>query len=223
MSEEPPPGGEPLGDDPPWSAWTPAEATARLPGVDVPWAVAGGWALDLFLAHRDPTHRPREHEDLEIAVPAAGFPAVRAALADLDVDVVGAGRRWPLREAEAAEAVVALAALHQTWFRNSAGVYVLDVFREPHDGDIWICRRDAGIRRPYAEVVRRDRGGVPYLAPEVVLLFKARHARPKDQADLRGAAPLLAPDQRSWLLAALARVHPGHPWLEDPVLLQGPT
>jgi len=72
-----PPGGEHVGDDAPWQPWSPAEVNGRLAGVEVPWAVAGGWALDLF---RGETTRP--HGDLEIAVPAAGFPVIRAALSD---------------------------------------------------------------------------------------------------------------------------------------------
>lgn len=30
------------------------------------------------------------------------------------------------------------------------GNYLLDVFREPHDGDTWVCRRDQTIRLPVA-------------------------------------------------------------------------
>jgi hypothetical protein len=52
--------------------------------------------------------------------------------------------------------------------------------------------------------------GVPYLVPEIMLLFKARHDRPKDQADFAGALPSLNRTCRTWLAAALARVHPGH-------------
>jgi hypothetical protein len=29
-----------------WEPWQPAELAARLAGTDVPWCVAGGWALD---------------------------------------------------------------------------------------------------------------------------------------------------------------------------------
>jgi len=37
--------------------------------------------------------------------------------------------------------------LHQTWVREpGTNVYRLDIFREPHSGDTWICRRDATIR-----------------------------------------------------------------------------
>lgn len=192
--------GEPLGDVR-WEPWTPWQAAERLRGVATRWYVVAGWALDLF---RGEVTRP--HEDLEIGVPAAGFAALRAALADHEVQVVGSGRRWPLASA-------AMDEHFQTWFRDPAsGAYHLDVFRDPHDGDEWICRRDPAIRRPYDALVRTTPEGVPFLAPEVVLLFKAKHVRDKDQADFSGVAGLLDEDARRWLVDALDRVHPGHPW-----------
>jgi hypothetical protein len=81
-------------------------------------------------------------------------------------------------------------------------------------GTSGICRRDPVLRRPYAEVVRRGAAGIPYLAPEIVLLFKAKHARAKDEDDLAAIAPRLDLEQRRWLRDALERVHPGHRWLE---------
>ena len=61
--------------------------------------------------------------------------------------------------------------MQQTWVREpDTGVYRLDTFREPHDGDTWICRRDETIRFPYDEIIEMSRGGVPYLVPEIVLL-----------------------------------------------------
>jgi hypothetical protein len=51
--------------------------------------------------------------------------------------------------------------------------------------------------------------------PELVLLFKAKAARPKDQADFDGTVPQLTAAQRATLAELLARVHPGHPWLVD--------
>ena len=86
-----------------------------------------------------------------------------------------------------------LAATHQTWLRDPAtGNYLLDVFREPHDGDTWICRRDETIRLPYRDIIHHTQDGIPYLAPELVLLFKAKHARPKDQATARPRSRLPA-------------------------------
>lgn len=197
-----PAGGEPLGDDPPWTPWTPEHVSRCLAGVPVPWCVVGGWALDLFRGEVT-----REHEDIEIAVPAGRFALVREALATLVFDVVGAGQRWPLDHP-------AFDVLHQTWALDpSTGAYVLDVFREPHDGDTWVCRRDGAITMPYADVVATTPAGIPYMQPEIVLLFKAKHQRDKDEADFAGVVDLLTPQRRAWLGSALRRVHPDHHWL----------
>jgi hypothetical protein len=200
-----PPGGEPVDEpDLAWDAWTPPEVVRRLAGVAATWYVAGGWAVDLHLGRVS-----RAHDDLEIAVPASDFDAIRRALAGFEFDVVGAGRRWPATDA------TAFRLLHQTWVRDPVtGAYRLDVFREPHDGTTWICRRNPTVRLPYRRVVRHTPTGVPYLAPEIVLLFKAKARRPKDEADLANLVPLLDGGQRDWLARALAATHPGHPWLE---------
>jgi hypothetical protein len=55
---------------------------------------------------------------------------------------------------------------------------------------------------------------VPYEAPYLALLFKAKNGREKDNADLAGALPLLERGQRAWLAGTIARLHPGHAWLE---------
>jgi hypothetical protein len=55
--------------------------------------------------------------------------------------------------------------------------------------------------------------GVPSLAPEVVLLFKAKNARQRDEHDLDQTLPLLSADERAWLHDAITLVHPGHPWV----------
>jgi hypothetical protein len=89
----------------------------------------------------------------------------------------------------------------------------LDVFCEPTDGRTWVFRRDARIREPYARMVATTADGVPHLRPEGVLLFKARHARDKDEADLALALPRLDGPTRDWLVAALDVVHPDHPWI----------
>lgn len=185
------------------SCWKPSEVARRLAGVDVPWCVAAGWALDLFRGKQI-----REHGDVEIAVPAARFPEIRARFPKYVFDAVGDHRIWENATPEA------LAATHQTWLRDPAdGNYLLDVFREPHADDIWICRRDETIRFPYPDVIERSADGIPYLSPEFVLLFKAKATRDKDQADFDATHPLMTSRQRERLSRMLERVHPGHPWL----------
>lgn len=96
----------------------------------------------------------------------------------------------------------------------AAGRYRLDVFREPHLGDQWVCRRDTSITMPYDELILHTADGIPYTIPEVVLLFKAKAARNKDEADFRHVLPALDSSRRDRLSEWLSRVHPGRPWLK---------
>ena len=198
-----PPGGTEV-LDPAWDPWRPADIARLLAGVTVPWYVAGGWAIDLFLGRQT-----REHGDLEIAVPASAFATIRDAFAEYEFDVVGSGLRWPLDSP-------AFGVMPQTWVRErDSGVYRADVFREPERDAAWVCRRDESISLPYEHLIRRTGDGIPYLVPEVALLFKAKWAaEPKNRADFAATAGLLGAGAAGWLRGALQRVHPGHAWIE---------
>jgi hypothetical protein len=105
--------------------------------------------------------------------------------------------------------------MHQTWVSEpGTGVYRLDIFREPQRDGAWVCGRDETIRLPYGQIIRRTRDGIPYLVPQIALLFKAKHsAEPKNQRDFAETLPLLDDAEIGWLRQALARVHPGHAWI----------
>jgi len=190
-----------------WDAWRPEEAARRFTGVDAPWYVAAGWAIDLFLGGGH-----REHEDLEVAIPAHRLDESVDALAGLEIFVVGTpadGLVTPLESAREA-----LPETHQTWVREpGSGLWRIDLFREPSDDETWICRRDERIRMPFAEAILRTEDGIPYARPEIALLYKAKAAREKDEADF--AAVLLHLDQaaRARFADWISLVHPGHAWL----------
>ena len=96
----------------------------------------------------------------------------------------------------------------------ASGDWTLDLFRDPSEGDTWICRLERRIWLPYAEVIEWTDDGIPYGRPEIVLLFKARHAHlEKNEADFAAALPHLDAAQRQRLAGWLELVHPGHAWL----------
>jgi hypothetical protein len=130
---------------------------------------------------------------------------LRECLSELDWFAVGRGRVWPIAAAPEE--------LHQTWGRDSSGRWRLDAMQEPWDGDEWVFRRDPRIRRPLADAIEIDFRGIPYLAPEIVLLFKARARRAKDEADFALTLPSLTAERGEWLRQALLTAQPGHEWI----------
>ena len=77
-------------------------------------------------------------------MPADRFDDIAAALGELEFHVVTRGVAEPV-----AEAPELMATTHQTWgLDRAANSWRIDVFREPHDGDDWVARRDESIRFP---------------------------------------------------------------------------
>ena len=184
-----------------WEAWRPDAIGAALGSISVPWAIAGGWAIDLHLGAET-----RPHHDIEIVVSRDHMGAVAACLDRLEWFAVGDGLAWPLADAPEE--------LHQTWGRDrSSHRWRLDVLREPWDAEDWVFRRDRRIRRPLAEAIEFSQDAIPYLAPEIVLLFKAKPLNDKDEADLAVTLPTLTPERIEWLRNALEIVHPKHKWM----------
>lgn len=56
--------------------------------------------------------------------------------------------------------------------------------------------------------------GIPYLSPEVVLLYKAKDTRAKDQEDFLRVVDSLSSEQKKWLQTAIQLHMPHHKWLE---------
>lgn len=75
----------------------------------------------------------------------------------------------------------------------------------------------AGPRRtgrgvPITTLGRVTANGIPYLAPDVQLFYKAKNPRPKDETDLAAVLPTLTDDRRQWLADAITRTYGRHPW-----------
>lgn len=177
-------------------------ARDAMRGYPAPWAVAGGWAIDLALGVVS-----RPHGDVDLATFRADQDALRAHLTGWRWEYVegGAGRPWRPGEWLALP-------VHELHATPPGGRRPLEVLLNERDGADWVYRRDARVRLPLARALAHTPAGLPALAPEVALLYKAKAPRAADEADFALAAPRLSPDAREWLAAALALAHPGHPW-----------
>jgi hypothetical protein len=169
-----------------------------------PWWIAGGFAIELAVG------RPvRDHADIDVLVLRQDHLRIQQALHGWEwwaADPPGTLRPWLPREQLPP-------AVHDIWCRpGPAGPWRIQVMiDESSDGD-WVSRRNPGIRRPIASIGKTSTDGIPYLAPEIQLFYKAKNLRPKDETDFTAVLPSLTREQRQWLSDAIARTHGDHPW-----------
>jgi len=180
-----------------------AEVMSRY---EAQWGIAGGWAIDLHLGRVT-----RPHEDIEVAVLRRDQGVLWNYLAGWHQQVVVPGsierRSWERMD-------VLELPVHEIHTRApQAGVTELEfLLNETSDMD-WVYRRDSRVKLPLALAILNSADGVPYLAPEIVLLYKSKNAREIDELDLQNVRSHLDPQQRSWLADALRLTAPEHPWL----------
>lgn len=194
-----------------WRPWTLVEVATLFSALPAPWWIAGGWAIDLCLQRQT-----REHEDIDILVLRRDQYAVRTLLEAWDVQAALPPPRnetWPFRPWQLAEALDET--IHDIWCRPDASrPWAIQLMIADTDGEDWLFRRMPAIRRPVATIGDVTPEGIPYVAPEIQLLYKARGLRPKDEADFRQTLPALTTERRNWLRDSLIQAHPHHPWLD---------
>jgi hypothetical protein len=189
----------------PWQPLTIAEAKALFDPIGIPWWIAGGQAAEAFHL------RPRSHDDVDISMFRKHLPELRRAVEGVyHVWSAGSGALRPVDDRFPEPADDA----DQVWLRAHAlAPWRADVLLNPDDDGDWLSRRDRSFSAPLDEVTW-ERDGVRFLNPEIVLCFKARFLRPKDEHDFAAIVPLLDDRARDWLADYIERCEqPGHPWL----------
>ncbi len=83
----------------------------------------------------------------------------------------------------------------------------------PDQDGLWTNKKLPGHVAPVEEVTWVADDGIRYLNPEIVLMYKARLGRLKDNRDLDRAWPLMDERAREWLREKVALLHPDHAWL----------
>lgn len=190
--------------------WMPVEfVNNELRGFKRPWYISGGWALDLYLARVR-----RVHEDADVVFSRTDQLALQEYL-------VGRGWRW-LAPANGGmkpwPGRLFLGPERHQVHAHRDGAFI-DFQLTEMDNVVWHYRRDGSIIRAAESVGLRTSGGIPFLAPELVLLFKSKNTsgreRGKDETDFRDILPHLELERRAWLFWALIVIDPGHPWIEQ--------
>jgi hypothetical protein len=189
-----------------WERLRPEQVAGLLAGFDAPWWIAGGWAIDLFLGTET-----RHHDDVDVAVLRRDHLALHRLLRDWDLRYATAERTLTPWDGRPLAPPV-----HAVWARRSHdedAPWTFEVLLNEHRDDRWVYRRDPAISRRLDHLGGR-RDGIPFLRPEVVLLYKSKRPTATDEIDFATVAPRLAESARAWLREALSTSAPHHPWLE---------
>jgi len=187
-----------------WDPLTPAELRDLMVGFPAPWWVVGGQAVEAFTGVR------RVHEDIDLVIFSDDVPALRAQLGGVFHLWSNYGGTFRIIDDDHPDP---LDPLSQIWMRVDArSPWRVDCPLNPRRDGRWVSKRDDSMVADLEDVTWVAEDGVRYLNPEIVLHYKAAHARRKDVVDRDNVLPLLSEPRRSWLREAVRRTYPDHPW-----------
>ena len=170
------------------------------------WFIAGGWAIDLFLGKIT-----RPHQDIEIAI----FRKDQIALHDYF-------GYWLLRKILDGEQVVwhrnewLTLPIHEIHcFNEKAAMRQIEVLLNESNETEWVYRRNQKVRRSLVKIELESNADVKFLCPEIVLLYKSKNPRAKDEQDFQAVVKHLDAERKEWLKCAIRVCDENHPWLQS--------
>lgn len=207
------------------------QTKALLADAPFDWAVCGGFAIDLFLGRET-----RVHGDIDLCALEKDRPNIQRFMLEKGWNVYefrGMGKVRPLEGSSSSETGRNLMCFlpgcdlvqfypcedegllyHQFFHKGLTELNYLEFLFSPTDGNQLIFSQSPAICRQLDKAILH-RDGIPYLAPEIALLHKAREPeRPESIADFQTAFPSMDAEQKRWFQESLALLFPkGHPWL----------
>lgn len=194
--------------------FVPAKHAAYLmAGFEYPWLIAGGWSIDLYLGRVT-----RQHKDVDIMVFRRDQLHLQHHFENWHLYIAYAGELYAWRRGDYLQP-----SQHGIWaYRPDRHPphtpdiqpdldFLLDELST--SDDTWHFRRDATITRPLAKVIMRTEAGIPFLSPEIALLYKAKNYRAEDRCDFANVREVLEEERREWLASALTVSQPERDWL----------
>lgn len=201
-----------------------------MKNAPISWAICGGFALDLFLGKDT-----RVHGDIDICVFEKDRDRILRYMLQNAWRVYefrGCGKVRPLDAALSSESGRNFMCINGEcdmvkfypcedesllWYEFFyTGIkelnYLEFLFNTTHEGD-FVFDKNHGIKREISKAILFNQG-VPYLAPEIVLLYKAsRSENAEYQYDFEQAYMHMNHEQKSWFSQNLDVLYPdGHAW-----------
>ena len=177
--------------------------------IPIQWWIAGGWALDLYLKRIT-----REHDDIDIVIQRSEHIILQEHLdCEWEMFIAFKGQLMPWNKKEQLDSQ-----FDNFWVKKKGdSMWAFQVMLIDSEDEYWIYKRNSTIRRSLVDIGFESISGIPYLKPEIQLLYKGGSSviREKDVIDLKNVLPKLNAQNRHWLKESLDIQYPGgHQWIE---------
>lgn len=165
------------------------------------WFIAGGWALDLYIGRKT-----RYHEDIEIGIFRKDQLYLKNYFDGWKFKKIVNGQFY-----EWGDEFLELP-IHEIYIVNEETDEYIEILLNELKNNEWIYRRDLRISKSLNTTYSYTELGIPYLNPEIVLLFKTSHTREKDNQDFESVIKRIDDKEREWLSKSLKLYNPNHKW-----------
>ncbi len=180
-----------------WRPFPVDEIPALFAGAPFRWWVGGGIALELHFGRSW-----RDHADTDVGVLRQDAAAIHEWMHGWELAVAASGALSPWSGCDLVDGE------SNVWARRAGErSWEIDLTVGSGTDDVWVYRRDPKITRPWRTAVLYTGDRIPYLAPDLQLLFKSKTPRAKDHDDAGRVIPLLGVAERAFLVANLPVDH----------------
>ena len=157
-----------------------------------PWFIAGGWAIDLFLGRET-----RIHADIEIGIYRKHQMQLYRYLEKYKKYYIDNRSLVGKHEKREWNKEYLRLPIHELYVEIQG--LEIEVLLNERDETNWIYRRNEKIKREEKKAILFTDTRIPYLCPEIVLLYKTKNCRDKDIKDIENVLPVMDEEQKRWL------------------------
>jgi hypothetical protein len=152
------------------------------------WFICGGWSLDLFIGNET-----RKHNDIEIGIFRKDQVKLFDYFKEIEFHYVDNVHNYRNINWKGELLNLPIHELH-----CKIGDMDLEILLNECDENNWIFRRDNKIKVKLNEAIKFY-DNIPYLSPELVLLYKLNSIREKDEFDFKSIVPKISKEKIYWL------------------------
>lgn len=189
-----------------WNPLTPKEVKTIFKDTDFRWWIAGGYTLEAFVGFSY-----RHHSDIDVLLLREETKDLMYQLTDWELYLAsppGNLKEWDHREPLPPTVT-------DIWVKEKGqSIWSFQIMINDSKNNQFIYKRDPSILFDIEKFTWKAKDEIPFLAPELQLLYKAKDRREKDDLDFQQCMSLMAEDKRKWLIEKITKCFSSeHPWV----------